>query len=143
MPIGNLTSQLFANIYLDELDQFVKHELLETHYLRYTDDFILLHQDPAHLRSLIPRLEQFLTERLRLALHPRKVILRKLRRGIDFLGYVVLPHHRVLRTRTKRRMLRRVTRDNLPSYLGLLQHCHGYQLTQVLNAQVAVDQASD
>lgn len=51
--------------------------------------------------------------------------LRKLTRGIDFLGYVVLPHHRVLRTRTKRRMLRRVTEENLPSYCGLLAHCNG------------------
>lgn len=137
IPIGNLTSQLFANVYLNELDQFIKHQLRVRYYLRYTDDFVLLHEDPAQLQSLIPWIEQFLAGHLKLSLHPKKVILRKLSRGIDFLGYVVLPHHRVLRTRTKRRMLNRITPENLTSYLGMLKHCNGFRLAAAVEALAA------
>lgn len=135
IPIGNLTSQLFANIYMDPFDQFVKHELKERYYLRYTDDFVILGNSRAELEALLPRIRKFLVEHLRLELHPKKVSLRKLGQGIDFLGYVVLPHHTVLRTKTKRRMLRRVTQENLPSYLGLLQHANAHRLTENLKSK--------
>ena len=82
------------------------------------------------LQELIPRLAEFLEERLSLELHPRKIFLNKHRRGIDFLGYVVLPYHRVLRTRTKRRLMRKINRDNQSSYLGILKHCNGYNIEQ-------------
>ena len=130
LPLGNLTSQLLGNIYLNELDQFIKHGLKIKYYLRYCDDFIILSNDPMKLQELIPRLAEFLEERLSLELHPRKIFLNKHRRGIDFLGYVVLPYHRVLRTRTKRRLMRKINRDNQSSYLGILKHCNGYNIEQ-------------
>jgi RNA-directed DNA polymerase len=134
VPIGNLTSQLFANIYLNEFDHFIKDKLQIKYYLRYTDDFIILGQDPAGLAALLPVIRKFLRDELVLELHPRKIILRKFRQGIDFLGYVVLPHYRALRTKTKRRMFRQISvydkkyNVRLQSYLGLLSHCRGHAL---------------
>lgn len=119
---------MFANIYLNKLDQFVKHQLKIKYYIRYTDDFVIVLDKTDNLQSLIPRIKNFLSQKLKLKLHPDKIITRKLRQGIDFLGYVVLPHYRVLRTRTKKRMLKRLNQKNLPSYLGLLKHCKGYKL---------------
>ncbi|PIP30690.1 hypothetical protein COX25_03400 [bacterium (Candidatus Howlettbacteria) CG23_combo_of_CG06-09_8_20_14_all_37_9] len=91
MPIGNLTSQLFANIYLNELDQFVKHDLQIKYYLRYCDDFVILSDNIGYLKSICAEIDYFLKENLKLSLHPQKVTIRKFREGIDFLGYVVLP----------------------------------------------------
>lgn len=132
VPIGNLTSQLFANIYLNELDQFVKHRLKVKFYLRYCDDFVILENDLVELEKLIPEIKYFLYSKLKLELHPNKIIIRKLNQGIDFLGYVVLPHYRVLRTKTKRRMLKKANEGNMQSYLGLIKHCSSYGLRQKL-----------
>ncbi len=132
LPLGNVTSQLFANIYLNELDQFVKRELRTKYYLRYCDDFVVLGEYPNHLVETAERVNNFLMQSLKLSLHPGKIIIRKYRRGIDFLGYVSLPHYRVLRTRTKRRMLRRVNCENLSSYLGVLKHCRGFNIGRKL-----------
>ena len=149
MPIGNLVSQLFANIYLHELDRFIKEELQVRYYLRYTDDFVFVHKDKDYLLGSIPQINNFLQTELKLNLHPRKIVLRKLSQGIDFLGYVILPYHRVLRTKTKRRMFRKV-RDNvrdwrgdrisrksleqtLQSYFGMLKHCRSRKLKGELN----------
>ncbi len=128
LPIGNLTSQIFANIYLNELDQFIKHRLRIKYYLRYCDDFIILDNDCSQLEDLIGQIQFLLECQLALKLHPRKIIIRKLSQGIDFLGYVVLSHYRALRTKTKRRMLEKANKNNLPSYMGLLKHCQGYEL---------------
>ncbi len=148
IPLGNVTSQLFANIYLNELDDFIKQTLRESHYLRYCDDFIILSQDVQHLKSLIPIIQNFLTNNLHLELHPRKVIIRKLIQGIDFVGYVLFPHHRLIRTRTKQRMKRRLRAayedflnglidgtqmdQKLQSYLGILSHANQHDLAQAL-----------
>lgn len=127
LPLGNVTSQLFANIYLNELDQFVKHILKEKYYIRYCDDFVILNTDRAMLEEDIEAIRVFLSGRLKLDLHPRKVEIRKLIRGIDFLGYVSLPHYRVLRTKTKHRLMRKLKENKDPqilaSYLGVLSHC--------------------
>ncbi len=121
-----MTSQLFANIYLNEFDQFVKHKLRCRHYLRYCDDFVILGNRVEDLQTLIEPINNFLTERLKLSLHPSKVEIRKLSQGIDFLGYVALPHYRVLRTKTKRRMFKKLknnlSEQSLQSYLGMLKH---------------------
>jgi RNA-directed DNA polymerase len=146
LPLGNLTSQLFANVYLNELDQFVKHGLRVRSYVRYADDVAIVSADAESLRRLLLPVEDFLSRRLRLRLHPSKIRIRKYRQGIDFLGYVLLPHHRVVRTTTKRRMLRRLeTRfreckagrrpldsaaHSLGSYLGVLSHAHSFRLGQ-------------
>lgn len=128
LPIGNVTSQLFANIYLNELDRFVKHKLAIKYYLRYCDDFVILSSDSCHLLDIVGRIQDFLNSRLKLSLHPNKVIIRKHNQGIDFLGYVVRPYCITLRTKTKNRMLRKVSTKNLTSYLGILKHCAGYKL---------------
>ncbi|MEK7565090.1 MAG: reverse transcriptase domain-containing protein [Patescibacteria group bacterium] len=133
LPLGNVTSQLFANIYLNELDQFVKHSLKEKYYIRYCDDFVILGENPNILQGLSKNIDEFLEKSLKLSLHPNKIIMRKYIQGLDFLGYVVLPSHRVLRTRTKHRMLKKVNTKNLASYLGVLGHCNGYNLKKLLD----------
>jgi hypothetical protein len=107
--LGNLTSQLLVNIYMNEFDQFVKHDLKAQYYIRYADDFAILSYDKSWLESLIPLIADFLTARLRLTLHPDKVSITTLASGVDFLGWVHFPDHRVLRTSTKRRAVRNCT----------------------------------
>jgi len=146
VPIGNLTSQIFANIYMNEFDQFMKHELKVEHYARYTDDFIIVSTDKAYLESLLPPMEDFLRSKLFLELHPKKVILRKHHRGIDFLGYVILPEHIKMRTKTKRKIPRKLResvrlykngeiteltlKSSLHSYMGVLSHADAYAFGQ-------------
>lgn len=148
LPLGNVTSQLFANIYMNEFDQFVKHGLKARHYIRYTDDFLFLSSNKNYLKSLLPDIENFFDCDLGLKLHPEKIILRKLSQGIDFLGYVVLPRHIVLRIKTKRRIFRKLSQkkqllgqglplgqnyyQSLQSYLGALSHCNGHGVKQKL-----------
>ncbi|MBU4285149.1 reverse transcriptase/maturase family protein [Patescibacteria group bacterium] len=128
IPLGNLTSQYFANIYLNKLDQFVKHKLKIKHYLRYTDDFVILDKNKDKLQKLINPINQFLNDQLNLCFYPDKIIIRKYSQGIDFLGYVTLPYYRVLRTKTKKRMFERINNKNIQSYLGVLSHCSGHKL---------------
>ncbi len=139
IPLGNLTSQLFANVYLHELDWFIKQTLCEQYYIRYCDDFIVLSQSREHLLELIDPIKEFLLTRLGLSLHPNKIVLRSWRQGIDFLGYVLKPHGVVLRAKTKRRMLRLVDSTNLPSYLGLCSHADAYELKMVILNKVIRD----
>ena len=126
LPLGNLTSQLFVNVYMNEFDQFVKRKMKVKHYIRYADDFLVLSEDKQYLIGLLPKICSFLTEQLRLTLHPNKVSLRTVASGVDFLGWVSFPNHRVLRTTTKHGMFRRLgerpTEATTQSYLGLLQH---------------------
>lgn len=151
VPIGNLTSQSFANIYMNEFDQFMKHELRIENYLRYTDDFVIISRDETYLQALIPQVSKFLRERLALELHPKKVFIRKLHQGIDFLGYLVFPNDTLVKTRTKRRIfaklkrrvkeyrkgeIERITLDqSLQSYLGMLSHADSYKLGEGLKNQ--------
>lgn len=144
MPIGNITSQIFANTYLNELDWFIKRKLKLKNYFRYADDFIIIHQDEAFLNETLNLLDEFLERELKLQLHPNKVSIDKLHQGIDFLGYVILPHHIVMRTCTKRRMFKKIVKkkaefqsglisgesfnQSLQSYLGILKHCSGYKI---------------
>jgi RNA-directed DNA polymerase len=117
---------------MHEFDKFVKHELKTTHYLRYCDDFIILSNDKQYLVNLLKKIEVLLESSLKLKLHEHKITIRKLKQGIDFLGYVVLPHYTVLRTKTKRRMVKRLNKNNTSSYLGLLSHCNSFELKQEL-----------
>ena len=138
LPLGNVTSQLFANVYMNTFDQYVKHTLKARFYARYCDDFVIVDRNRTVLESYISNISEFLDTELKLELHPNKVEIRKVRQGIDFLGQVVLPHRNVLRTKTKRRVLRRVKEmkesgsDKLPaavaSYKGLLSHGKNRQI---------------
>ena len=146
IPLGNLTSQVFANIYLHELDFYIKQRLKVKHYLRYADDFILLSDDLTYLRSCVLPIQQFLETQLKLILHPKKIIYRKLDWGIDFLGYVVLPHYRLPRTKTKKRIFKKLQeRQNSPtfdqslqSYLGYLSHASAYKVKLRLLKNVVI-----
>ena len=107
LPIGNLTSQLFANVYMNEFDQFMKHELRVKHYARYTDDFVVVADSTDYLESLLPPMTDFLAANLKIEMHPAKTSIRTLRSGVDFLGYIIRPHYRLMRTKTKRRIYRK------------------------------------
>ncbi|MBP8960957.1 group II intron reverse transcriptase domain-containing protein [Patescibacteria group bacterium] len=99
LPIGNLTSQFFANVYLNELDQYVKHTLKCKYYIRYVDDFIILGLDAGELEIILAKIDTFLKEKLALELHPNKCKIAPISNGIDFLGYVVRPGYVLVRKR--------------------------------------------
>lgn len=134
LPLGNLTSQLFCNVYMNEFDQFVKHKLRVKYYVRYADDFVLLSANKEWLSGQIPKISQFLNTKLKLSLLPDKLYIKTFASGVDFLGWVHFPTHRVIRTSTKKRMMRRIqdhpTNQTLQSYLGLLQHGNAFQQSQ-------------
>ena len=142
LPLGNLTSQLLVNIYMNEFDQFVKHKLKVKYYIRYADDFVVLDQDKEYLSELLIKFNEFLSKRLKLYLHPDpptlrlrragKVFIKTLGSGVDFLGWVHFPTHRVLRTVTKRRMFSRVNEKNVSSYLGLCGHGDAHKVEDIV-----------
>lgn len=103
IPVGNLTSQLFANVYLNKLDQFVKHELKVKYYVRYMDDFIILSEDPAELRRILAIIEEFLRRESRLELNPKTTILAA-KNGINFVGYIHYKDHKKIKKDAKRRL---------------------------------------
>ena len=100
LPIGNLTSQFFANVYLNELDQFIKHKLKAKYYLRYADDFILIHQNSKQLSKWKKQIDIFLKKELHLKLHPKKSIQQSIYRGINFSGFIIKPKYLLIRRRT-------------------------------------------
>lgn len=126
LPLGNLTSQLLVNIYMNEFDQFAKHKLKARHYVRYADDFVFLSDNLLWLQSLIPRIKAFLGENLKLQLHPDKVFIKTIASGVDFLGWVHFPDHRLIRPASRRRIAKRLLAEpseaTKASCLGLLQH---------------------
>jgi len=138
LPLGNLTSQLLVNIYMNEFDRYMKHTLKIKYYIRYADDFIILSDRKGELESLRILIGKFLNEWLALTLHPDKVYIKTLASGVDFLGWVHFPNHRVLRTATKRRMFRRLAEslknETVSSYLGMLGHGN----TKKLQKQVRI-----
>jgi RNA-directed DNA polymerase len=133
---------------MNEFDQFVKHKLHVKQYARYTDDFAIVSSDRSYLKGLIEPMSAFLGGHLGLALHPKKVSIRRLHRGVDFLGYVVFPKYRLVRTKTQRRMFAKfkkkseayrtgsVSEDSLASslqsYLGVLSHANAYRASEEL-----------
>ncbi|MFH0950909.1 MAG: reverse transcriptase/maturase family protein [bacterium] len=136
LPLGNLTSQLFANIYLDQLDSYIKQELRVKHYIRYADDFVILSGDKNYLVNILDRIDIFLSINLKLSLHPDKVFIKTYASGVDFLGWIHFPHHRQIRTTTKRRIIRRMSSQAKPetisSYRGLLSHGNTYKISKRL-----------
>lgn len=135
LPLGNLTSQLLVNIYMNEFDQHMKHVLKVKYYIRYADDFVILSDNKAYLANLLSQMSEFLNQQLRLQMHPDKVYIKTLASGLDFLGWVHFPNHRVLRTSTKRRMERTLEKngykeESVNSYLGMLSHGNGWKISQ-------------
>jgi len=144
LPLGNLTSQLLVNVYMNEFDRFVKHGLREKYYVRYADDFVVLRENRQHLEDLIPTISDFLEQELKLSLHPRKVKIATWSSGVDFLGWVCFPDHKVLRTTTKRRMLKRFAQNpsdpTINSYLGMLKHGNAQKMKKQVLALLPDEQ---
>lgn len=138
LPLGNLTSQLFVNVYMNEFDQFVKHRLKQKHYIRYADDFVFFSNDRQELINITPKVKDYLGKKLTLGIHPKKISLSTLASGVDYLGYVHFPKYRILRTKTKHRILRLSNHKNLPSYFGVLKHCNSYILKQEIENTVGL-----
>ena len=137
LPLGNLTSQLLVNIYMNDFDQFVKHDLMVKYYIRYADDFIIFSEDKLYLECLVVEMDVFLRQKLKLDLHPKKVFIKTLASGVDFLGWINFPNHRVLRTMTKKRIIRKLEKNSMPesvaSYSGVLSHGNSYKLSAAIN----------
>jgi hypothetical protein len=151
LPIGNLTSQVFANFYLTTFDHFMKSTLKLKYYGRYVDDFCVVHHDKRFLQVLIPRVESFLKEKLELTLHPKKQQIQHFEKGIPFIGAYLLPHriyisrrtkgnfyhlierwNRLVRSRQGKEKLSATEQDQLlasaNSYLGFMLHYKTYKL---------------
>lgn len=135
LPLGNLTSQLLVNIYMNEFDMWMKHVMKVEYYIRYADDFVIFSQDKDYLLELTPKIADFLEENLKLSLHPDKVSIKTLSCGVDFLGWVNFPDWRVLRRATKRKMFRNLNNKSeknresaVASYLGMLKWGNGHKL---------------
>jgi retron-type reverse transcriptase len=108
MPLGNLTSQFFANVYLNELDYFVKHKLKAEYYIRYVDDFVILHNSKKQLEDWKKQIEVFLRENLKIELHPQKSKIVSLSQGVDFVGFRNFYYFRLLRKRNINNMKKKI-----------------------------------
>ena len=112
MPLGNLTSQFFANVYLNELDYFIKHNLKAKYYIRYVDDFVILHPSKLQLSIWMQEVDYFLKDKLKLELHSDKSRRIPLSRGIDFVGFRNFYYHKLLRKRNIRSIFSKINRYN-------------------------------
>jgi len=151
LPIGNLTSQLFANIYLNEFDHFVKRELCIRYYGRYVDDIILVHRDREHLKRCIPKIRKKLKHEYKLELHPDKIYLQHYSKGVKYLGVMIKPRRIYIARRTKGNFYEAIIKHNviaekrvpsdkerkefvstMNSYLGLLRHYKTFKMRKMM-----------
>ncbi len=154
LPIGNLTSQLFGNVYMNDFDHFVKCKLGCKYYGRYVDDFVIVHRDKQLLKEMIPQLSTYLHEQLQLTLHPKKIYLQSVDKGTQFLGVLIKPYRIYLKNRTKGNFIKTLKHWNnivinkpvaqltLPetkqfvsavnSYLGLSKHFATYKMRSAI-----------
>lgn len=146
LPLGNFTSQWLGNIYLNEFDYFVKHNLRIKNYIRYADDFVILNSEVESLREILQKAKQFLSRKLGLSIHPDKIFLKKFSAGLEWVGYKIFPHYVILKQATRKRMMGKLKQHqyelkagrtsyfqygkSLNSYLGQLKHCAGYNLSK-------------
>jgi retron-type reverse transcriptase len=147
LPIGNLTSQLFGNVYLNDFDHYVKRDLGIKYYGRYVDDFVLIHPDKDCLKMLISNIDQYLEKELQLQLHPNKIYLQHFNKGVKYLGAVIMPHRIYIANRTKGNFYQaigiqnKIAREHRPSqvektafqssmnsYLGIMKHYKSYKI---------------
>ncbi|NOT13393.1 MAG: hypothetical protein HOP23_16445 [Methylococcaceae bacterium] len=151
LPIGNLTSQVFANFYMNGLDHFIKHDCGIRYYGRYVDDFIVVHENNDYLKSLIPVIKVRLQERLQLTLHPNKIYLQHYTKGVQFLGAVIKPHRIYIAKRSQGNFYAAIEKQNnmvkeqkpskeqqaaflssMNAYLGLMKHYKTHKLRKRL-----------
>lgn len=128
MPLGNLTSQFFANVYLNELDYFIKHKLKAKYYIRYVDDFVILYPSKSQLNLWKKEINNFLIDKLKLELHPDKSRIIPLSKGIDFVGFRNYYYFRLLRKRNLRNIMKKIKefKNNILSYEKLLESFNGW-----------------
>jgi len=133
---------------MNKFDQFAKHKLKAEHYIRYADDFVIFSEDKERLENLIGEIRDFLRDKLKLQLNPNKIFIKTVASGVDFLGMVGFTDYRILRTKTKRRMLKKIVkkyeawqgkliseeslRQSWQSYLGMLKHCDGFKIEKMI-----------
>ncbi len=140
LPLGNLTSQLLVNIYMDKFDHFVKKKLGQKYYIRYADDFVFLSNTTQDFDILISKVHVYLKNVLKLDLHPNKLFTKTIGSGVDFLGWRHFSRYRILKTSTKRRMFRNIinkrgNKETFQSYMGLLSHGNSHKLrADILNS---------
>jgi hypothetical protein len=154
LPIGNLTSQLFSNIYLNDFDHWITHTLKCRYYGRYVDDFVIVHTDREYLKNLIPKIKAYLKSQLKLDLHPNKIYLQHYSKGVQFLGSYIKPYRIYVKNSTKGRFYKALKTLNtifeskseieigkqelqqfasaVNSYLGLLGQYNTYKLRKMM-----------
>ncbi|MFV0420347.1 MAG: reverse transcriptase domain-containing protein [Dysgonomonas sp.] len=141
LPIGNLTSQLFSNVYMSHFDNYVKRDLKFKHYGRYVDDFFFIDNDKDRLKAVIPTIDAYLKDKLRIKLHPKKIYLQRYENGILFTGGYVKPYRTYVGNRIKTNMrigleeLKKEKNMNLDtlrcsinSYLGIMKHYKSFYI---------------
>ncbi len=138
IPLGNITSQIFANIYLHNLDLYIKKELGYRFYIRYNDDFIIISNNLKKIKESKVKIINFVETKLHLNIPDDKTSIRKFTWGIDFLGYIVLPNAVLLRDKTKNKMFSKLNQNNIDSYFGMLKHCNSHNLKQKVLARALV-----
>ena len=129
MPLGNLTSQFFGNVYLDELDYFIKHKLRAKYYIRYVDDFVILNESKDELEQWLKEIDSFLRLDLKLELHPQKSKIHSLSNKIDFIGFRNFYNFKLLRKRNIRKMRHKIKlfEQQKISYGYIMQSFQGWQ----------------
>lgn len=146
LPIWNLTSQLFSNIYLNDFDHYMKDELKIKYYWRYVDDFVVVHRDKEYIKSIIPLIKDFLKVHLKLTLHPKKIYLQPINHGVQFLWALIKPYRLYRSKRTVSNFYRSMkecnytpSEESLNSYLWLFMHYKQYKLVQRIMRDVKFD----
>jgi len=156
LPIGNLTSQLFGNVYLNDFDHFVKSIPGVRYYGRYVDDIVIVHRDKKYLKFITPLLKEYLQSNLSLELHPKKIYLQHFSKGVSFLGTVIKPHRIYIKNRIKGSFYQKIQYWNnlllkkqykftkkdikqflssINSYLGIMKHYNTYKLCKKILTQ--------
>jgi len=138
LPIGNLTSQLFGNVYLNNLDYFIKHNLKCKYYGRYVDDIVIVHNNRKYLKAIIPVIRNYLQNNLLLKLHPNKIYLQHFSKGVSFLGTVIKPYRIYIKNKTKGNFYKKIQQFNavtnskflasINSYLGIMGNYNTFNL---------------
>ncbi|KKP38536.1 MAG: RNA-directed DNA polymerase [Candidatus Peregrinibacteria bacterium GW2011_GWF2_33_10] len=128
IPIGNLTSQIFSNIYLNEFDRYIVHNLKPKRYIRYGDDFLVIENDFDKLEKIKIQATQFLNNQLKLQVHDKNNIIVRPKHGIKFLGMILYPNGRKLNKRSLHRISSRLTQKNAGSYFGMVRKHGNFKL---------------
>ena len=149
LPVGNITSQFYSNLYLDSVDKFIKHELKIKYYVRYVDDMVILSENKSELQSSIVKINEFLSDEKELTLAKNKTYINKISNGITFLGSIIKPYKIIPTKRTIKNFSDSIIESkssqfsedsicSLQSYLGLLSHSNTFNLRTKLLSKIEI-----